>query len=215
MLFTSGVVGLLSNLEISRYLEIVHFQSRILEIEKTRDFRNTNPKEWEKIVEQSNNQRTITSLFEKPDKDDKVEKYPANSKRRQFLNRKVAAFLAIDMKTLNIVNGPGFRQLLHEFDPRYTLPTPKTLRKKLIPNLYAKCMGEIIKDLDDVKHCSLTTDGWTSVAGDKFTAYTIHYINWSAQEPVLKTKILECSPFEAETADAAAIEKACQDREEN
>ena len=42
MLFTSGVVGLLSNLEISRYLEIVHFQSRILEIEKTRDFRNTN-----------------------------------------------------------------------------------------------------------------------------------------------------------------------------
>ena len=35
MLFTSGVVGLLSN------LEIVHFQSRILEIEKTRDFRNT------------------------------------------------------------------------------------------------------------------------------------------------------------------------------
>ena len=163
-------------------------------------------------MEQSNNQRTITSLFEKPDK---VEKYPANSERRQFLNRKVAAFLAIDMKTLNIVNGPGFRQLLHEFDPRYTLPTPKTLRKKLIPNLYAKCMGEIIKDLDDVKHCSLTTDGWTSVAGDKFTAYTIHYINWSAQEPVLKTKILECSPFEAETADAAAIEKACQDREEN
>ena len=41
MLFTSGEVGLLSNLEISRYLEIVHFQSRILEIEKTRDFRNT------------------------------------------------------------------------------------------------------------------------------------------------------------------------------
>ena len=32
----------MSNLEISRYLEIVHFQSRILEIEKTRDFRNTN-----------------------------------------------------------------------------------------------------------------------------------------------------------------------------
>lgn len=68
-------------------------------------------------------------------------------------------------------------------------------------------MGKVIKELDDVKHCSVTTDGWTSVAGDKFTAYTIHYINWSAQEPVLKSKILECSPFEAETADAAAIEQ--------
>ena len=41
MFFTSGLVGLCPNLEISRYLEIVHFQSRILEIEKTRDFRNT------------------------------------------------------------------------------------------------------------------------------------------------------------------------------
>merc|ERR1719282_929353 len=111
------------------------------------------------------------------------------------------------MRPINIVDGPGFKQLMYEMDPRYKLPTPKTLRNKLIPNLHAKSVGKIIKDLDDVKHCSLTTDGWTSMAGDKYTAYTIHYVNWSAQEPVLKSKILECAPFEAEKADAPAIEQ--------
>ena len=32
-------------------------------------------------------------------------------------------------------------------------------------------------------------------AADKYNCYTIHYINWNEAEPRLKTKVLECAPF--------------------
>lgn len=79
-------------------------------------------------------------------------------------------------------------------DPMYVLPTRKTLGKVLIPKIHEEVMAGIQKELDQTKHCSMTTDGWSSTATDKYQAFTIHYVNWDIGQ--LKSKILECRHFE-------------------
>ena len=84
--------------------------------------------------------------------------------------------------------------MIEAFHPQYTLPTRKTLRTKLIPQIHQEVMAKVQRELDEVKHCSVTTDGWTSISADKYNAFTVHYVNWKVGE--LKSKVLECRPFE-------------------
>ena len=112
------------------------------------------------------------------------------------LNEILVELIAEDMRPLSIVRDKGFRKYSEALDPRYTLPTTKTLRKKLIPRMFNKTMIDLIEELQSIKHICLTTDGWTSSTADKFQAYTIHYVDWKKDEPSIQSKILECAPFE-------------------
>jgi len=111
------------------------------------------------------------------------------------------------MRPLSIVRGKAFREWVAELDPRYTLPTVPTIRDTLIPKVYNETMSELQTDLNNAKHVSMTTDGWTSKSADKYNAFTVHFINWSENKPILKSKILECAPFEAESGTSIEIEK--------
>lgn len=163
-------------------------------------------KEWETINEKAFNQKTVASYFKQPETP-KVEKYPLNSQRQQKINRKLAEFISKDMRPLNIVNGEGFRDLMNELDPSYTLPSVATLRNKLIPKLQNETMTSLQRKFETIEEVSITTDGWTSPTADKYNCYTVHYIDWSENEPVLQSKILECAPFEAEKGNAVELEK--------
>lgn len=156
--------------------------------------------QWTAFKEKALNQPTLKRFFRGP-------QYKTNSKRRQIINRKVAEFIARDMRPFSVVEGSGFKNLLKEMDPCYVLPTRKTISSKLIPRLHAESMIKLLEELKTVKDCAVTTDGWTSMTGDKFNAFTIHFIDWSSNEPELKSKILECAPFEADRGTSEEIEK--------
>jgi len=148
--------------------------------------------EWSKINE-SQDQPTVANFF-KPKSE--LKKYKVNSERRKILNRKLVQYIAKDMRPINVTTDSGFREFVRELDPKYVLPTPKTIRQKLIPRLYNEVMVETQNQLSRIKYVSLTTDGWTSFATDKYNCFTIHYVDWSVPEPKLQTKVLECAPFD-------------------
>ena len=114
--------------------------------------------EWKEINEKSTSQTKITSHW-KPTSESVIKKYPLKSKERKRFNRLLVRFIAKDLRPLYIVTKPGFRDLLFGFDPRYVIPSRKTLRKKLIPEIHAETMGKVQKELDGTKHCCMTTDG--------------------------------------------------------
>lgn len=176
-----------------------------------RHLTNQHLEEWNKVKEKALEQQqpSVTSFFPSP-KIAKIEKYKVNSERRKKINKKLAAFIAKDMRPISIVKGVGFRELMSEMDSKYTLPTVATLRDKLIPNLHAKTTNALKDKLESIEDIAITTDGWTNGIADKYNAYTCHYIDWTKDTPVLETNILECAPFEAEKGDAEELKKEMQ-----
>ena len=163
-------------------------------------------KRWNEIIanEKPRNQPTVSSFFES--KPTQIEKYSVNSAKRKVLNRKLAIFIAKDMRPICVVRNKGFRDFVKELDPRYTLPTTATLQKELLPNIFSEVMTTLTSDLKSVIYVTVTTDGWTSIASDKYNAFTVHYIDWSQPEPELKSRILECAPY-AKKSTAIELEK--------
>ena len=63
---------------------------------------------------------------------------------------------------VTIIRQKGFREFCEEMDPLYVLPNYNTVRNKLIPDLDQEVMSEVRKDLKQVKHVAMTSDGWSS-----------------------------------------------------
>ena len=110
------------------------------------------------------------------------------------------------MRPISVMNNEGFKELMEEADPKYVLPSIKTVKNSLLPKLYKENKSELMKDLESVKFACMTTDGWTSMATDKYNAFTIHYVDWSVSKPELKSKVLECAPYE-ERSTSIELEK--------
>ena len=56
------------------------------------------------------------------------------------------------MPTFSVVQGSGFHKLMEKLDPRYQLPSRKTLSDKVIPTLYKNVNDtKVLPGLNDVK----------------------------------------------------------------
>nr|CAI5833579.1 unnamed protein product [Callosobruchus analis] len=77
---------------------------------------------------------------------------------------------------LRMTEDSEFRKLLYLMCPGYSLPSRKTVSYSLIPQLEASAV-------------CLTTDGWTSIENEGFTAVTAHFID---NDTKLISKLLEC-----------------------
>lgn len=161
-----------------------------------RHAKTQHPDEWKKANEGDKNQKTIVDIFSPKSAKIQKQKYKPDSVKRKALNEKLVRLIAKDMRPLSVVQNKGFREFVAELDPLYKLPSTKTLREKLIPRIYNKSMNGLLNELKSIDHIALTTDGWTSSTADKYQVYTVHYINWSKEEPSIQSKILECAPYE-------------------
>ena len=83
----------------------------------------------------------------------------------------------------------GFANLLKQFDPQYKLPSRKYFSKTAIPKLYESTRESVLHNIKNLKSYSATTDMWSSVNGDSYMSYTIHYITeeWELQSIALGT----------------------------
>ena len=86
---------------------------------------------------------------------------------------------------------------MSRLNPKYNIPSAKTVRTKLMPEMFTKVMGHVKKVVETEvgDHASLTTDIWTSEANDSFLSLTLHYLNAEFQP---KMVVLDCIPFNAE-----------------
>ena len=101
--------------------------------------------------------------------------------------------ITTDLQPLSVVEDARFQSLLHLIDPRYQLPSRKTVTQ-MLPDMYSKRVNEIKQELDQISHVALTSDLWTSRATESFLTITCHYLTSSW---VLKSLVLETFAFKS------------------
>ena len=104
-----------------------------------------------------------------------VPKLSAASMRAKMLTEAVADFISKDMRPVSVVDGEGFLNLMHVAEPRYTVPCRKTVMG-LIDQKYHVLKERIGNRVAQQSVLSLTTDIWTSRAGDGYISLTAHYV---------------------------------------
>ncbi len=103
----------------------------------------------------------------------------------------MAYFLAKDMRPVNLVEGSGFVELMKEMDPKFTIPSRRTVTRVLMPKLEAQEREKLKTDLAKTPWISLTTDMWSSRTNSAFLNITAHYL----LEDKIITKVLSCERF--------------------
>ena len=103
---------------------------------------------------------------------------------------------------LNVVHGKGFCHLVEKLEPRFTIPSHKTLTERTIPIMYSDVKhSKIIPSIKNASHVALTTDCWTSRTNASYIGLTIHYLSPEWQF-VLENKELPISHTAENLAEA-------------
>ncbi|CAB4011938.1 zinc finger BED domain-containing 1-like [Paramuricea clavata] len=115
-------------------------------------------------------------------------KYSSTCTRRRKIDDAVLKMITSDLQPLSVVEDAGFQSLLHLLDPRYKLPSRRTMTR-MLPDMYSKRVKEIKQELEQISHVALTSDLWTSRATESYLTVTCHYLtsSWVLQSRVLET----------------------------
>lgn len=116
----------------------------------------------------------------------KLQKYAPASTRAVAITGAIANFIAEDLRPISIVEGSGFRKMMAAVEPRYQVPCHQTMTKILHKQRDDK-VAAIKKKVADVPYVGMTTDLWTSIAGDNYCCLTAHYITpaWEMESAVI------------------------------
>lgn len=130
--------------------------------------------------------RSVASYFKR------AVEYDKTSKRKQDIDCALAKMVAEDYQPLNVVENKGFKHLVRVLDPRYVMPSAKTLKNVFVKNRYDLAEQKLKAILSDVRHVSITCDGWTSMANENYITVTCHFVddNFVLRSAVLSTNKL-------------------------
>lgn len=123
----------------------------------------------------------------------KVASYKNCSTRKKEIDEQVALMVATDLQPYSFVEDTGFRKLMNIMDPRYVVPSRKTIKNLLNGEIFDKTFNKLMEILSEVKYVSLTTDLWTSSANtESYCTITCHFIYKDKNESaVLDTSELQ------------------------
>nr|CAI5846653.1 unnamed protein product [Callosobruchus analis] len=76
----------------------------------------------------------------------------------------------------SIVEDIGFKEFCQMLNPKYELPSRKTLTKTMLPAKYLETVNMTKKVIELAESITLTTDTWTSRNTDSFMGVTAHFI---------------------------------------
>jgi hypothetical protein len=117
-------------------------------------------------------------------------KYTTSSTKKKALDNMCALWIAKDMRPMNAVEGEGFKNFIQLMDPKYQLPTRKTMTKSIIPRLTEETKKALCDSLSQARWVALTTDMWSSATCTSFMAVTAHFIDGE-----LSSALLDCTAF--------------------
>ena len=129
---------------------------------------------------------------------------PASVARQKRITALLLKMIVRDFQPFSIVEDGGFREFVHALDPTYVIPTRHQLSKELHVSKYQMAVDEVKSILSTAEAVSLTTDSWTSICTENYTAVTAHYVT---ADFCLGSCLLECIRYtERHTADNLCTE---------
>lgn len=107
-------------------------------------------------------------------------------------NNSILNMLITDMHPLSMVEGTGFKAMIQDFNPKYSIPS-RTYFTNMMEQKYTGIADKLKSVLMETDSVALTTDIWTSVATEAFLGVTCHYLgeNWEIKSFSLTTMPLE------------------------
>ena len=120
-----------------------------------------------------------------------VKKLPASSDLAKKLTDGIADFITRDLRPVSVVDGVGFLNLMHIAKPRYTVPCRRTIMG-IIDSRYAELKRSVCGAISQQEYITLTSDMWTSRAGDGYISLTAHYLTDNFD---FEHKTLQCLPL--------------------
>ena len=107
--------------------------------------------------------------------------------QQESITSKVAMMCALDIKPVSVVEGLGFKLLVHSLNPSYRVPCRKIVSKYL-EHICKEHKDSLLESISE-KPISLTSDLWTSASTQGYITVTAHYLdNWEIQNKVLATR---------------------------
>ena len=123
-----------------------------------------------------------------------VKKLPQNSARALELTNAVAEFISRDLRPVSVVDGAGFLSLMDVAEPHFIVPCRRTVMN-YIDQKYCKLKLSVRRSLRGQQCVTLTTDMWTSRAGDGYFSLTVHYVTEKFE---MVTNQLQCQHLPGE-----------------
>ncbi|XP_050066594.1 E3 SUMO-protein ligase ZBED1-like, partial [Aphis gossypii] len=118
---------------------------------------------------------------------------PVGAVKRNIIDQQLLKMIVKEYYPFSIVEDSEFVKLLNILNPGYTLPSRKTLTKSRLPIMYNEIYDKVKHDIyANANYVSLTTDSWTSVKNENYTAVTTHFINRDCE---LKSYLLSCFKY--------------------
>lgn len=103
--------------------------------------------------------------------------YGLTDEKISCLDKALIKMIVQDYQPLCVVKDSGFRNLVKELNPKYNLPSRKSLSEKLLPETYAKIKGNLLAKLREVEFISVTSGYWKGINDRTFLSLTAHYIH--------------------------------------
>nr|CAD7194659.1 unnamed protein product [Timema douglasi] len=126
-------------------------------------------------LKSSPKQQTLISMVKKK------EELPPQGKEAKAISDKIAQMLALCHLPYQFVEERGFKELMAHIKPNYRIPVSTTFSRNIVPLLYQsekKMLASVLSEdivAAQLNTISLTTDNWTSRAGDGYASLTCHY----------------------------------------
>ncbi|KAG0441978.1 hypothetical protein HPB47_015803 [Ixodes persulcatus] len=104
------------------------------------------------------------------------------SVRARALTNKIGCFTATGLHSCTVVEEPAFLELMKSAVPEYNVPSRTTFSRTAVPEMYDAARYALHTLLHSVLRkdagcIAITTDGWTSRAGDSCVSVTFHVLS--------------------------------------
>ena len=80
--------------------------------------------------------------------------------------------------------------MIRDLEPKFVIPSEKTVRTKLIPIYYQKVQYFVLKSVQGIRDYAITTDAWTSSQQECFLSFTVHYIDESLNRKMIVVRTI-------------------------
>ena len=106
-----------------------------------------------------------------------VHSKPLPAKMQSEINNSICHVIIDIFLSFRIVDSHSFKNMCKTLNPQYIPPCRDTMLTKTLYPMYHATKDEVMKILNDADSIALTTDAWTSGAGQPYISLTVHVVD--------------------------------------
>lgn len=100
-----------------------------------------------------------------------------NVNKVNLINSLLLSFIITSFSAFEIVENYHLKRIVYILNPKYKLPSSKTVANSLLESRFNDVVNKIQNELNNIDCICATTDNWTSCQDFGYIGVTIHYVD--------------------------------------